>query len=196
MLFVTRSVNKELDGLLKSDDEQLKKLQDIVKQSIAEEKLIISNLIHPPKDILSLQQSITDKVAAFGGSWKFIISFSILLFLWMLVNTIFPVTKVFDPYPFILMNLILSAIAALQAPVIMMSQNRKEEKDRKRNENDYLINLKAEIEIRSLHQKMNLLIETEIKKLQDNQAKQTEILKGIEQNLNISFNTRTKKTDY
>ena len=89
----------------------------------------------------------------------------------------------FDPFPFILMNLILSCIAALQAPIIMMSQNRQEEKDRQRSENDYMINLKAEIEIRSLHQKIDLLQEEQIKVLFDSQAKQIEILRSIEAKL-------------
>ena len=89
----------------------------------------------------------------------------------------------FDPFPFILMNLILSCIAALQAPIIMMSQNRQEEKDRKRSENDYLINLKAELEIRSLNQKIDLLLAEQIKVLFDSQAKQLEILKTIEKSI-------------
>lgn len=100
--------------------------------------------------------------------------------MWILFNTLAPNRDEFDPYPFILMNLILSAIAALQAPIIMMSQNRKEEKDRKRSENDYLINLKAELEVRSLHQKIDLLLEEQIKVLFESQAKQLEILKTIE----------------
>ena len=124
--------------LLKSGDEQLTKLQQIVQQTIAEEKLIVENLLHQPKEILTKGQSISDKVASFGGSWKFIISFSIILSLWILFNTLAPNRDDFDPYPFILMNLVLSAIAALQALIIMMSQNRTEEKDRKRSENDYL----------------------------------------------------------
>lgn len=139
--------------LMTKEKEHLLKLQQIVQQTIAEEKLMVENLLHPPKEFISKGQSISDKVATFGGSWKFIIAFSILLFVWVLLNSMLPKKFTFDPYPFILMNLILSAIAALQAPIIMMSQNRKEEKDRKRNENDYLINLKAELEIRSLHQK-------------------------------------------
>lgn len=92
--------------------------------------------------------------------------------------------KAFDPYPFILMNLILSCIAALQAPIIMMSQNRKESKDRKRSENDYLINLKAEIEIRTLHQKINLLMKDELESLFKIQKLQTEMLQRIESKLN------------
>lgn len=169
-----------LQDLLKSGDEQLTKLQQIVQQTIAEEKLIVENLLHQPKEILTKGQSISDKVASFGGSWKFIISFSIILSLWILFNTLAPIRDDFDPYPFILMNLVLSAIAALQAPIIMMSQNRKEEKDRKRSENDYLINLKAELEVRGLHQKIDLLLEEQIKILFESQAKQLEILKSIE----------------
>lgn len=166
--------------LLKSGDEQLIKLKQIVQQAIEDEKLITENLLHQPKEILSRGQSISDKVATFGGSWKFIISFSVILSVWILFNTLAPNRDDFDPYPFILMNLVLSAIAALQAPIIMMSQNRKEEKDRKRSENDYLINLKAELEVRSLHQKMDLLLEEQIKILFESQAKQLEILKSIE----------------
>jgi uncharacterized membrane protein len=154
-----------------------------VQQSISEEKLIVENLLNPPKEILTKGQSISDKVARFGGSWYFIIMFSVILLVWILFNTLTPQKDNFDPYPFILMNLLLSAIAALQAPVIMMSQNRKEEKDRKRSENDYLINLKAELELRSLHQKIDLLLEEQIKVLFESQAKQLELLKKIEAKL-------------
>lgn len=176
-------MNTDTENFLKSGDDQLIKLQQIVKQTIEEEKLIVENLIHQPTEVLTKGQSISDKVASFGGSWKFIIIFSVLLFVWILYNTLSPRQDEFDPYPFILMNLVLSAIAALQAPIIMMSQNRKEEKDRKRNENDYLINLKAELEIRSLHQKMDLLLEEQIKILFDSQATQLELLKSIEKEL-------------
>ncbi|MEO5907060.1 MAG: DUF1003 domain-containing protein [Saprospiraceae bacterium] len=177
-------MHADITNLLKSEDEQLLKLQQIVKQAIEEEKLMVENLLHQPKEILSRGRSISDRVASFGGSWKFIITFSAILFVWILVNTLAPTNDVFDPYPFILMNLVLSAMAALQAPIIMMSQNRKEEKDRKRNENDYLINLKAELEVRSLHQKIDLLLEEQIKVLFDSQAKQLEILKSIEEKVN------------
>lgn len=169
--------------LLKSEDEQLTRLQQIVQNAIVEEKLIVKNLLHQPKEVLSKGQTISDKVATFGGSWKFIISFSIILAAWIIFNTVSPSRDEFDPYPFILMNLVLSAIAALQAPIIMMSQNRKEEKDRKRSENDYLINLKAELEVRSLHQKMDLLLEEQIKVLFESQAKQLEILKHLKEKL-------------
>lgn len=176
-------MDKDISKLLKSEAEQLEKLQSIVKKTIQDEKLIIENLLHPPNDILTEGQKISDKVAQFGGSWAFIISFFVVLFCWILFNSIIVAKYKFDPYPFILMNLILSCIAALQAPIIMMSQNRKEEKDRKRNENDYLINLKAELEIRSLHQKIDLLLEEQIKILFDSQATQLEILQSLEQKL-------------
>ncbi len=173
-------------GLLKSESEQINKLQEIVKKAIEEEKLIANNLINQPREILTRGQNISDKVAAFGGSWKFIIIFAVILTIWILFNTLTPNRDDFDPYPFILMNLILSCIAALQAPIIMMSQNRKEEKDRKRNENDYLINLKSELELRSLHQKIDLLLEDQLKVLFDSQAEQLEMLKNIESRLKKS----------
>ncbi len=173
-------MNTDTDNFINSEDQQLKKLHQIVNNTMEEEKLIVENLLHEPREILTKGQSISDNVANFGGSWKFIIIFSVILSVWILFNTLSPDNNKFDPYPFILMNLILSAIAALQAPIIMMSQNRKEEKDRKRSENDYLINLKAELEIRSLHQKIDLLLEDQIKILFDSHAKQLEILRSIE----------------
>ena len=173
----------DIAKLLKANSEQVKRLQAIVKKAIEDEELITTNLLNPPREIITRGQSISDKVATFGGSWAFIISFFIILFIWILFNTITPINDNFDPYPFILMNLILSCIAALQAPIIMMSQNRKEEKDRKRSENDYLINLKAELEINALNQKVDLLLEEQIKTLFESQAKQLEILKKIEQKL-------------
>lgn len=169
--------------LHQSKVEPLTKLQQIVQNAIVEEKLIVDNLLHQPMEILSRGQSISDKVATFGGSWKFIISFSVILSIWILFNTLSPRKDEFDPYPFILMNLVLSAIAALQAPIIMMSQNRKEEKDRKRSENDYLVNLKAELEVRSLHQKMDLLLKEQINTLFESQATQLEILNRIEKKI-------------
>lgn len=103
-------------------------------------------------------QRIADQVAAFGGSWKFIIIFGLFLAIWIMLNVFWFFNKGFDPYPFILLNLILSTLAAIQAPVIMMSQNRQEEKDRNRAVKDYMINLKSELEIRILHEKLDHLI--------------------------------------
>lgn len=176
-------MDKDINLLLKSESEQLNKLKEIVSKSIEEENLIIENLMHPPKEMITQGQKISDKVAAFGGSWTFITSFMLILLVWISYNSVVSTDKQFDPFPFILMNLILSCIAALQAPIIMMSQNRQEEKDRKRNENDYMVNLKAELEIRSLHQKIDLLLEDQIKVLYESQAKQMEILKEIEKKI-------------
>ncbi|CAM3888190.1 DUF1003 domain-containing protein [Flavobacterium branchiophilum] len=161
----------------------MKKLHDIVKKSIDAEELIIQNLIHPPLEKLTKGQKISDKVAQFGGSWNFIISFFLLLIVWIIFNVLAKGFYKFDPYPFILMNLILSCIAALQAPIIMMSQKRQEEKDRKRSENDYLINLKAEMQVRSLNQKMDLLLEEQIKTLFETQEKQFLLLKELNDKL-------------
>ena len=173
-------MNTTQKTLLQTETDQLAKLRSIVQQAIEDEKLIVENLLNPPKDVLTQGQQISDKVARFGGSWAFIISFFVVLTLWIAYNSIALSNAAFDPYPFILMNLILSCIAALQAPVIMMSQNRQEEKDRQRGENDYLVNLKAELEVRSLHQKMDLLIEEQLKILFDVQAKQLKILTRLE----------------
>lgn len=111
--------------------------------------------------------------------------FGIVLLIWILFNTLVPKREDFDPYLFILMNLVLSCIAALQAPVIMMSQNRKEAKDRKRSENDYLINLKSEIEIRTLHQKLDLSIVDRFKHLCDIQQRQLETLERLEKKVDL-----------
>ncbi|WP_285057624.1 DUF1003 domain-containing protein [Pedobacter ginsengisoli] len=172
---------KLIKDLSLAENEFLSKLHKIVEETIKEEDLVLNNLLHPAKEQLTSGQQISDKVARFGGSWKFIIFFTILLSLWIIYNVTAINSRAFDPYPFILMNLILSCIAAFQAPIIMMSQNRKEEKDRMRSENDYLINLKAEMGIRSLHQKMDLLLGEQIKKLYDLQAIEIELLNDIKE---------------
>lgn len=127
----------------------------------------------------SLGNKIADKIALFGGSWTFIISFIMFLLIWIGCNIYFLKNKGFDPYPFILLNLILSCIAALQAPVIMMSQNRQEAKDRERAKNDYMVNLKAELEIRLLHEKLDHLIMHQQQDLLEIQEIQTEMIKQI-----------------
>ena len=177
---------KEIDKLLSDENEHINKLNKIVRHTLKEEELIVHNLLHPPEEIFTKGEKISDKVALFGGSWKFIILFGVILSIWITFNVVAIGHYKFDPYPFILMNLILSCIAALQAPIIMMSQNRKEEKDRKRSENDYLVNLKAEMEIRSLHQKMDLLLGEQIKTLFETQEKQFAILKEIKLKLEKS----------
>ena len=184
-------MDQEIEELLTQQNQHLAKLHQIVTDTIKEEDLITNNLLNPPQEILNRGQKLSDKVARFGGSWKFIISFGVVLFLWIIFNSIAIGRAKYDPYPFILLNLILSCIAALQAPIIMMSQNRQEEKDRRRSENDYLINLKAEIEIRSLHQKLDVLLEEQLKTLFDSQAKQFNFLIKIEEKLDKMNNTQS-----
>lgn len=176
---------EEFDRMLNDENEHLNKLHKIVKDTLLAEELIIHNLLNPPIEILSSGQRISDKVAKFGGSWRFILSFGFILTCWIIFNTLAIHSFIFDPFPFILMNLILSCIAALQAPVIMMSQNRQEEKDRMRSENDYLINLKAEMQIRSLNQKIDLLLEEQIESLFKTQQKQFDILNQINHNVDL-----------
>src|SRR5687767_5605154 len=134
---------KYINELLDTENDHLKKMNEIVLQSIEQEKLLLQNLDEPQDEKLSFGQRLADRVARFGGSWKFITWFGVLLCGWIIINLLLTGRNRFDPYPFILLNLLLSCLAAIQAPVIMMSQNRQEEKDRKRNENDYLVNLKA-----------------------------------------------------
>ena len=111
----------------------------------------------PTAEKYTLGQRAADAIAKFAGSWAFIFSFTGVLILWMLVNTLLA-AKAFDPYPFILLNLVLSCVAAIQAPLIMMSQNRQEDKDRRRAENDYKVNLKTEIMIEDLYDKVNAIL--------------------------------------
>lgn len=170
---------KYINELLNTENDHLKKLNEIVLQSIEQEKLLMESLSQQQADKLTVGQRLADKVARFGGSWKFITWFVCLLCVWIGINLALTTRERFDPYPFILLNLLLSCLAAIQAPVIMMSQNRQEEKDRQRNENDYLVNLKAEIEIRTLHQKMDLLIQEQFKKLIESQAEQIKLLQAI-----------------
>lgn len=161
---------------------QLGELNELEKTVVSaiEDKATLSDKVEPAEDApLTFGQRIADKVATFGGSWTFIISFGGFLLVWILANAWFLSNKGFDPYPFILLNLILSCIAALQAPVIMMSQNRQEEKDRERAKKDYMVNLKSELEIRMLHEKVDHMIIHQQKELLDIQKVQIEMLSDI-----------------
>ena len=138
-------------------------LRDIQKDMTDEEVVALLADSHvsvnpsEEKEKYTLGQRAADAIAKFAGSWAFIFSFTGGLVLWMVVNTLLA-ARAFDPYPFILLNLVLSCIAAIQAPLIMMSQNRQEEKDRRRAENDYKVNLKTEIMIEDLYDKVNLIL--------------------------------------
>jgi uncharacterized membrane protein len=169
---------ERLEQLLKTEDEQLHKLNNIVVKAIEEEKLLSQKLMEFEDSNPPFSSKIADRVASFGGSWKFIIIFLFLMLIWITIN-LYLLTKPFDSYPFILLNLLLSTLAALQAPIILMSQNRKEQKDRQRAVNDYLINLKAEVEIRNVHQKLDLLITEQMKTLFEIQKEQINMMEEI-----------------
>ena len=171
-----------LETLLATEDQQLQKLNAIVIQAIEEEKLISKKMYDFEASDFSFKNKIADKVASFGGSWSFILLFLLVMFAWMAVN-LYILRRPFDPFPFILLNLVLSTVAALQAPIIMMSQNRKEDKDRQRSVNDYLINLKSEIEVRNLHQKLDLLISEQMKTMFEIQKQQMQMMEEIRKKL-------------
>lgn len=143
----------------------VKELLDVTDKEFTDEELIheliATNITMDNKkeEKLSLGQRASDAVAKFAGSWAFIFSFIAVMLIWMIVNLLLA-SRAFDAYPFILLNLVLSCIAAIQAPLIMMSQNRQEAKDRERAENDYKVNLKNELIIDDLHRKMDLILET------------------------------------
>jgi uncharacterized membrane protein len=161
---------------------ELSVLESKVMSSFNENQLIV-NKLEDESSAITFGQKIADKVASFGGSWTFIIAFGIFILIWIGSNIYFLANKGFDPYPFILLNLILSCLAALQAPVIMMSQNRQEEKDRERAKNDYMINLKSELEIRMLHEKLDHLMLHQQQELIEIQKVQIEMMNDILVNL-------------
>ncbi len=170
---------KYITDKLESQLGELSDLEKTVIKTMTNETSINKKTKLEEQKPLTLGQKLADKVASFGGSWTFISSFGVFLVIWIICNFYFLSNKGFDPYPFILLNLILSCIAALQAPIIMMSQNRQEEKDRERAKMDYMINLKSELEIRTLHEKIDHLILHQQKDLLDIQEEQIELLENI-----------------
>ena len=158
---------------MKENRKLLQEVLNEIRQDMTDEEVLnllsdskISVGPKKEKEKYTLGQRAADAIAKFAGSWAFIFSFAGVLVLWMVINAILA-TKAFDPYPFILLNLVLSCVAAIQAPLIMMSQNRQEEKDRNRAENDYKVNLKTEIMIEDLYDKVNAILakQSQIEKL-------------------------------
>ena len=151
---------------MKSNKKLIREIISDVKHDMSDEEIL--NMLansrvsaNPQKEKYTVGQRAADRIAKFAGSWAFIFSFMAVLILWMVGNVLLA-KRAFDPYPFILLNLVLSCVAAIQAPLIMMSQNRQEEKDRRRAENDYKVNLKTEIMIEDLHDKMNKIIAKQV----------------------------------
>jgi uncharacterized membrane protein len=172
-----------ISGYLANETGKLTELESTVVKLLTDHQTI-SDKMDEEQEERTFGQRMADKLASFGGSWGFIIFFLSFITIWIIINVVFLLSKAFDPYPFILLNLILSCIAALQAPVIMMSQNRQEEKDRIRAKKDYMINLKSELEIRMLHEKMDHLIIHQQQRLLEIQQIQIDMMQEIMQRVN------------
>jgi len=168
---------QHLQELIEEERGELSALDRRVIASLSEHEIVTQN-IGAQYDIgLTLGQRLSDRMATFGGSWLFLIFFGIMLVVWIVFNTVGAQDHGFDPYPYILLNLILSCLAAIQAPIIMMSQNRQEAKDRLRSEHDYQVNLKAELEIRQLHMKIDQLLKHQWSRLLEIQQLQFELMR-------------------
>ncbi|MFO0979517.1 MAG: DUF1003 domain-containing protein [Planctomycetaceae bacterium] len=150
-----------------------------VLRSLQEQELISEDTNKEIAEAATFGERIADRLASFGGSWTFLISFGLVLCVWITLNSVALLQKPFDPFPFILLNLVLSCLAAIQAPVIMMSQNRQEARDRLRAEHDYRVNLKAELEIRHLHSKLDMLLSHQWQRLLEIQQIQTELIQQL-----------------
>lgn len=168
-----------LSALIKDEKGQIARIDSDVMNAIKNNSILSENIRDESESTLTFGQRMADKIATFGGSWAFIITFFSFILVWIGINVWFISAKPFDPYPFILLNLILSCLAAIQAPIIMMSQNRQEQKDRQRSEHDYKINLKAELEIQLLNEKMDHLLVHQNKRLLEIQELQTDYLEDL-----------------
>lgn len=169
---------KYITNYLSTEIGQLSNIESRVIGEIEGYDSVVSK-VEDEVEVRTFGQIVADKVADFGGSWRFIIMFGVFIVIWILANIYILMNRGFDPYPFILLNLILSCLAALQAPIIMMSQNRQEEKDRDRARKDYMINLKSELEIRMLHEKLDHLIRHQQEELIEIQKIQIEMMNDI-----------------
>jgi uncharacterized membrane protein len=165
-------------GLLGQERGELTKLEQEVVQSLADHEVLAENIETEFAGNRTFGERVSDQLASFGGSWTFIGIFFAVLVAWMAFNVWATTRNIFDPYPFILLNLVLSCLAAIQAPIIMMSQNRQEHKDRLRSENDYRVNLKAELEIRHLHEKIDHILTRQWERLAEIQQIQLEIMQA------------------
>ena len=165
-----------VESLLADERGEIGALEAEVLESMRQGEIVSQNPDEMIRANLTFGEHMADRVASFGGSWTFIMSFGVVLVVWMTINVVGLFAKPFDPYPFILLNLVLSCLAAIQAPIIMMSQGRQEAKDRLRAENDYRVNLKAELEIRQLHEKIDHQLARQWERLAELQQIQIELL--------------------
>ena len=180
-----QKIRDKAETLFRSKFEQLTETQKHVAQHITERTTISTNLVQDFSEKLTLGQRMADKVASFGGSWIFISIFMGVMVIWILLNSfiLIKLNSSFDPYPYILLNLVLSMLAAIQAPIILMSQNRQAYKDRLSAEHDYEVNLKAELEIIGLHEKVDLLREHQWDELIAIQQEQLKLLSQLVEDL-------------
>ena len=181
-----QNVNEIAEKLFHKKYEQLGEREKEVALRLAERTPISRNLAKDFSEQSTFGQRIADRVTAFGGSWTFISIFGAVLFLWILLNFLLLIKSgsTFDPYPYILLNLVLSMLAAIQAPIILMSQNREADKDRLSAEHDYEVNLKAELEIMALHEKVDMLREKQWSELISIQQEQMKLLSQLVEGLN------------
>lgn len=168
------------EEVMKQERGALSQLEKDVLQNISEHEILSENINEQFEETLTVGDRIADKIAQFGGSWTFILLFGIVLFSWMGVNSFQYLQGSFDPYPYIFLNLVLSCLAAIQAPVIMMSQNRQSAKDRLSQEKDYQINLKSELQIRQLNARLELFMKHHWQKMHELSRMQEEIVHEVE----------------
>jgi hypothetical protein len=184
-----------INKLIEEENQHIRHLNTIVLESLNEKESLVRQVSYELQDRkLTFGMKIADRVAAFGGSWNFILSFAFIVGAWMVINN-FMGSSAFDPFPYILLNLVLSCLAAFQAPVILMSQNREVERERKRSENEYIINLKAELQTRELNSKIDVLVLDQMKVLIDTQKLQIQSLTKIEKKLDKLYKQVNQKVD-
>jgi uncharacterized membrane protein len=171
--------HKYVQSLLEAEKGELTTLEKEVIESMSQQEILSRNPEEELQSGLTMGQRLADRIAAIGGSWRFISFFVIVLIVWIVINTTVLIVRPFDPYPFILLNLVLSCLAAIQAPVIMMSQNRQEARDRLNAMRDYQVNLKAELEIRHIHQKVDHLLSHQWERLVEIQEIQMELITEV-----------------
>jgi uncharacterized membrane protein len=171
---------RHIESLIKREVGQVTQLEQEVLEKMNANTFVADNVEPELETEASFADRLSDKIAEFGGSWKFIISFLSMMAIWMISNVWLYHEKGFDPYPFIFLNLVLSCLAALQAPIIMMSQNRQADKDRIRSEHDYQVNLSAELQIRMLHEKLDHMMHNQHRQLIEFQQIQVELEEKVD----------------
>ncbi|MBI5115190.1 DUF1003 domain-containing protein [Candidatus Poribacteria bacterium] len=168
--------HKYVKDLLKTERDELTELDQEVIKSLRKEEILARDPEEESPADLTLGQRLADQITNLGGSWTFLSIFVVVILGWLIINSVILIARPFDPYPYIFLNLVLSALAAIQAPVILMSQNRQEARDRMRAVRDYQVNLKAELEIRQLHQKIDHMLSRQWERLVEIQEIQMELI--------------------